>query len=254
MRWTSSSVVTCSLLVLGLALGGCVSAQRQSRAIARVDLGHAYLVEGDTELAIATLQEATKLDRRNVDAWHQLALALVARGANDEAEDAFKRALRLTPEDAAVNLNYAYLLQKLQRNPEAIERLEVARKDLTYRKPAMVLNNLGYAYLMEGHSDAAVAALQEAVARQPNFCAAWYNLGLAYESAQEIARGLEAMDQVVMICPDEFPEASLKAGEFLVGMGKPDEGAVYLRKVVANWPGTPLSARAKDQLALVEAP
>ena len=53
------SLVMVGLLVLPLV--GCISANRQARAQARVDLGVAYLREGTPELAIATLREATEL-------------------------------------------------------------------------------------------------------------------------------------------------------------------------------------------------
>lgn len=245
MRWISSLASTSTkLAVLALALSGCISEKHQTQAASRVTLGHAYLTEGEPELAISTLREATKMDRRNVEAWHQLALAYMARGAYVEAEDAFKHALKLNDTDASVNLNYAYMLQKLGRNPEAIERLETARQDLTYRKPAMILNNLGFAYLEEGRVPEAIAALEEAVSRQSNFCAAWYNLGLAYGEAEQLALGVEAMDRVHMMCPGDFPEATLKLGEMLIAMGRRDEGAMYLDKVVKTWPGTPLSQQA----------
>ena len=131
---------------------------------------------------------------------------------------------------------------------EAIECLEVARQDLTYRQPSKVLNNLGYAYLVSGQQQAAVRSLEEAVARQPNLCSGWYNLGLAYESGDEHARALDAMDHVVMICPEVYPEATLKAGELLLSLGKDAEGEMYLKRVVSNNPGTPLSKRAQEQL------
>lgn len=171
-----------------LVLGGCITPKRQEKAAARVQLGNAYLLEGNPQSALTTLEEAVKLDRRNVDAWHQLALTYMALGAHDRSEDAFRRATRLTPEDAALNLNYAYLLQNLGRNDEAIERLELARQDLTYIQPSKVLNNLGYAYLVEGESARAVVVLREAVTRQPGYCAAWYNLGLAQEAPRPWGR------------------------------------------------------------------
>ncbi|MCB9744949.1 MAG: tetratricopeptide repeat protein [Alphaproteobacteria bacterium] len=256
MRWTSSSGSTSTrgLLLLALLASGCITVAKQERAVARVQLGAAYLNEGSTESAIATLQEAVKLDRRNVDAWHQLALALVAKGANKEAEKAFKRALRLERDDAAINLNYAYLLQNLGRNEEAIERLEVARADLTYMKPSLVLNNLGFAYLQQGRLPEATQALEEAVIRKPDYCAAWYNLGLTYAEADEVAKGIDALDKVVMICPGVYPEATLMAGELLIEMGRQDEGEMYLSRVVKEHPGTPLSKRAKEMLAAGSAP
>ena len=123
------------IALIVLLSAGCVTAKRANKSEARATLGHAYFTEGSTELAIETLQEATRLDRKNARAWHYLALSLVKRGAHEEAEHAFKKAIRLSPDDAAIRLNFAYLLQKLGRNDEAVEQLELARADLTYTSP-----------------------------------------------------------------------------------------------------------------------
>lgn len=232
------------LLSGGLFNMGCVSAKRANKAEARATLGHAYFTEGSTELAIETLQEATKLDRRNTRAWHYLALSLVKRGAHEEAEEAFERAIRLDPEDAAIRLNYAYLLQKLDRNAEAIEQLEAARADLTYTQPAKVLNNLGMAYLAEDRVDESVAVLSEAVYRQPNFCAARYNLGLALSEQQQAANSAKVLDELNVVCPGEFPEGELLRGKMLMEMGRMEEGAMVLQVCLDNYPGTPLSQAA----------
>ena len=38
-------------------------------AVAKADLGGAYIVEGNPEAAIEVLQQAVELDRRNWSAW-----------------------------------------------------------------------------------------------------------------------------------------------------------------------------------------
>ena len=102
------------LILLG-GLAGCVSKRRAARGDARVKLGAAYLIEGNTEAAIQTLQEACKIDKRNVQCFNKLGLALVKRGEFEGAEKAFKRAVRLDRKNAEVNLNFAFMLQKLGR-------------------------------------------------------------------------------------------------------------------------------------------
>jgi type IV pilus biogenesis/stability protein PilW len=191
------------LLVAVISAGGCITKKKQSRASAKTDLGTAYLAENNDELAIATLREAVDLDRKNYDAWHMLAMAYMRKGAYEESERAFKKASRLKKGDASILTNYSYLLIKLGRTGEAIEQLELAREDLTYRKPAVVLNSLGYAYYTEGDCDSATARLQEAVFRAPNFCQAWFHLGLAHECGGRVEDAMEAYDRVILTCPDE---------------------------------------------------
>ncbi|MEC8425042.1 MAG: tetratricopeptide repeat protein, partial [Myxococcota bacterium] len=58
--------------LLPLALGvACVTTQRQESAGAQVRLGAAYLQEGNAPDAVRALQEATKLDPRNWNAWNK---------------------------------------------------------------------------------------------------------------------------------------------------------------------------------------
>jgi len=237
------------LLLVGVVLlltVGCVSKKRQGRAQARVDLGAAYLKEGSTEMAIAQLEEAVRLDRRNVGGWEQLGLALLKRGAPERSEEAFRRALRLDPEAASINLNYAYLLQKTGRNEEAIEVLEVALKDLTYRQPALVLNNLGFALYEVGRHQEAEARLREATLRAPNFCQAWYNLGLAREAQDNRKGAIEGYDQVVLLCPDEAAGSYLRAGSLMLELEQPVEGCHYLETAYRGAMGTPLGDEAHE--------
>ena len=233
--------------LLVAALGSqvaCVPPKRQAKAQARVDLGAAYLVEGSTEVAIQQLQEAVKLDRRNYKGWEQLALAYMKRGAIEQAEDAFERALKLVPESASVNLNYSYLLLRMNRAAEAIPVLETALMDLTYRSPALILNNLGYALYLEGRHAEAELRLHEATSRAATFCQAWFNLGLARE-AQDNRRGaVQAFDQVVATCPDDAAGSYLKAGTLMLEIDGVAEGCAYLRSASELAKGTALGDEA----------
>jgi len=227
---------------------GCISANRQARAQARVDLGVAYLREGTSELAIATLREATELDPRNIDAWDRLGLALMSRGAHEEAEEAFERALELSPESAAVNLDYSYFLLNLDRPEEAVVALTRALGDLTYRNPARVLNNLGYAEFVVGQYDMAVAHLSEAVARSSNYCDAWYNLGLAQEATGSNLDAIESFDRVVMLCPDQADGSYIKAAELFIHEGNISDGLHYLQQACSRNPGSDVARTAAERM------
>ncbi len=227
----------------------CVPPKRQAKAQARVDLGAAYLVEGSTELAIQQLQEAVKMDRHNYKGWEQLALAYMKRGVFDQAEQAFKRGLRLVPDSASLNLNYSYLLLRTDRADEAIPVLETALGDLTYRSPALVLNNLGYALYLEGRHAEAEHRLHEATVRAPNFCQAWFNLGLSRE-AQANGRGaVRAYDQVVLLCPTDAAGSYLKAGTLKLELDGQAEGCDYIQSAHELAQGTPLGDEAQAALS-----
>jgi len=235
-------------ILVAVLVTGCVGQKRQAKAQARVELGSAYLKEGTTELAIATLSEATELDPRNVDAWDRLALAYMKRGALDEAESSFKTALNLSPESAQVNLNYSYLLINTDRAAEAIGALEMALKDLTYRQPAKILNNLGYACLLDGQVVRAILHLREAVIRSPNDCQAWFNLGVAQEANSLSDDAVESFDRVIMICPEDAQGSYFKAAELLVSQEKQEDGIHYMQQSCLADPGSDLGRLAMARL------
>ena len=236
------------LTLIALLSTGCVSAKDTERSFARMELGQAYLLEGNVEGAIVELRDAVKTDPKSADAWDSLGLAYMARGAHEEAEKAFKKAIRVDKVYAGYRLNYAYLLQKLGRRDEAVVQLLVAREDLTYREPAKVLSNLGWAYLQGEETAAAIAVLEEAVRRQPNFCGAHYNLGAAYAEGDHVRKAVDRFEIVLEMCDDQFPEAALSAGVLLMDAGHVDEGATYLHLCLERWPDTPVAARCREKL------
>jgi Tfp pilus assembly protein PilF len=240
------------LAFLALSLTACPSTARQEKAQARVNLGSAYLVEGATEQAIATLQEATKLDRRNIDAWNQLGMAMMKRGEFELGEDSFKKGLRLNKNNASINLNYSYFLIKQERWEEAVVHLEAGMGDLTFREPAKILNNLGYAYYAQGLFGSAERRLKEAVIRAPHYCQAWFNLGLVYEALNRSTEAIDAYDHVVMICPGDAAGSYQRSGVLFLATGRTEEGVHYLNRVCEDWPGSDLCKEARTVLAGVE--
>lgn len=235
-----------ALLLLAL-LGSvaCISPSRIQRAGSRVELGMAYYREGNLEGAIQSLREAHELDRRNWRALNALAVAYIAKGDLARAEETFRKALRLNPDEAEVLVNWGAFLIKAGRTDEAIAALQGALADLDYRNPAMVESNLAYAYLKADRKDEALAAARSAVRRTPGLCEGWFHLGLVQEARQDDLGALEAYGKLVETCPKESLGARLRQGcvQLRVGMG--EEGAAALRGVMAEAPGTTFADQAR---------
>lgn len=218
------------LPVLGLVLGlgpGCVTADRQQAAQARTNLGTAYLREGNAPAALEVLSEAVKKDPRNWEAWDRLGLAYWAQGDFDSSEKAFARSVKLVPGKAEVNNNYGLMLMAQGRNAEAIERFQAARKDLMYRRPALVLNNLGHALYLEGRYDDALEVLDQAIDRSPKLCNAHFHRALVYQAMDRLEGALASFEEVIQLCGDTAPGAYFHAAELLVARGDLDAGCTY---------------------------
>jgi tetratricopeptide (TPR) repeat protein len=237
-----------SPLTLGLVLllGGCISSTRQQQSSSRVELGTAYLIEGNAPGAVETLRQATELDPRNWNAWNKLGLATMSLGAFDEAEDAFKRAVDLVPEEAEVHNNYGTLLLRQGRYEDAIGQFEIALEDLTYRKPAMVMSNLGSAYIALEEHETAILWLDQAVTRAPNLCQARFTRGLALRATDKGPKALDDFETVIQLCGKDALGAYYNAGQILLEMDDRQTGCHYIRKVAADATESTLGREAAD--------
>lgn len=236
------------LIVLAL-LTGCVSSKRQQQASAQSSLGAAYLREGNAPAAVGVLREAVRLDPRNYEAWEKLGLAYMAQGVLEDSETAFKKALRLNPERAEIRNNYGLLLMELDRREEAIVEFEGALADITYRSPALVLNNLGYALYNEGRHDEALFRLTDAIKRAPELCPAYFNRGLVHRAKDLPQLALADFDAVIQRCPADAMGSYFQAGGILLELDDTYGGCSYLRIVVDEAPTSTIAAQAREVLA-----
>jgi Tfp pilus assembly protein PilF len=223
------------VLLFGL-LNACISQTRQIKSSSRVDLGTAYLIEGNAPGAVKTLRQATELDPKNWNAWNKLGLATMSMGAFDQAEDAFKKATRLNPEMAEVRNNYGTLLAHVGRNEEAVTHFEAALEDLTYRKHALVMNNLGNAYNDMDDHEQAIWWLDQAITRAPNLCPARMNRGLALHALGKAPKALDDFETVIQLCGEDSLGAYFEAGKVLLEMDDRQSGCSYIRKVASESP------------------
>jgi Tfp pilus assembly protein PilF len=237
-----------AVLLLAVALGTPALASeprsRKERSEAQGELGRAYLQEGSLETAIATLQRAVELDSRNWRARSLLGLALAEKGKPEEAEKQLRKAVRIAPDRAEGHVNLGLFLQGRGQLDEAIAEYELAMEDVTYRNPAVVLNDLGYALLARGDAERAAEILGEAVRRAPNLCQPRYNLGLAQERLGRASAAIDTFRDIITVCGDDVPGAYLQAGRLLAAQGDDGEATAMLLRVGELAPGTDAAAEA----------
>ncbi len=136
-------------------------------------LAVAQVAEGaDLANGIPRLQQAIDTHHpREAEFYFFLADAYRQTGQNGKSIQYYEEALRRKPDFLPARLNLATILSK----PEAARTLEIAAKNAP-RNPA-VLNKLAEAYLDLGKSAEAKAALERALALDPDFAEAYENLG-----------------------------------------------------------------------------
>jgi hypothetical protein len=91
-------------------------------------LGGLYLMVGNNEQGVRTLEEALAVEPNNAAGWSNLSEGLRLLGQLDEAIEASHKAITLMPNDAEAHNNLANTLQEMGRLEDAVSSYEHALK------------------------------------------------------------------------------------------------------------------------------
>ena len=177
---TACLCVTLAALTACVTSGGSIGepASENEAAIANMNLGAGYLRQGNTTLAIERLQRALAQDPNLVQAHTTIGLAYNQIGSFDDAEEHFKRAAQINPNDGnAANAYAAFLCERGNRWAEAQPYFRRAAGDAKYPTPEVALTNAGMCARTAGDLDAAEESFRAALARNPRYGDALLNMG-----------------------------------------------------------------------------
>ncbi len=148
------------------------------------------------QAAVDAFVKASQVDPKQNAVWGQLAeayssLAQQRTGAEQQdllnkSVESFQRAMELKPDDAAYHNNYALVLVRAKRLPEAQASLERAAQ-LDPANAGKYYYNLGAVMMNTGQMDAAGDAFKKAISLTPNYAAAWFQYGLFLLGKAQIA-------------------------------------------------------------------
>ena len=160
-----------------LLLQACVSTPSSERltptedaAVANMNLGAGYLRQGRLDLAIERLERALKQDPRLAEAHTTIALAYDQLGSLEDAEEHYKRATQLEPNNAASANAYAvFLCNRENRWTQAEPYFKRAAENPTYATPEVAYTNAGVCARDSGRMDKAEEYFRAALTRKPTF-------------------------------------------------------------------------------------
>ena len=160
-----------------------VSAQR--RAELHTELAAGYYERGQMDIALNELDEAVKLEPNNARTYNIYGLVYTVLGENAKAEQNFRRALTLAPQDSEIRQNWGWYLCTHERVKESIPEFEQAFGNPLYKTPEIPLINAGRCSAMIGDVAAAEGYFRRALAVSPNNESASFGLALlAYRAAR----------------------------------------------------------------------
>jgi type IV pilus assembly protein PilF len=196
-----------SLFVAGaLALGGCASnkpsttpqtpppdtspikteqATPQQRAAIRTELAAGYYERGQMDVALEELGVAKTLDPSNPRLYNIYGLVYAMLGEQAKAEENFRQAIALAPNDSGIRANWGAYLCATGRAREAMPELQQVLRDPLYKTPEIALINAGKCSVVLGQTKEADDYFRRALTASPGNPTAAYNLALlAYREAR----------------------------------------------------------------------
>jgi Tfp pilus assembly protein PilF len=202
------------ILVASMLLAGCASRMTEMQ---RLQAQNSYeravsqLNQGQSALALSSLQEATSLDPRSARYRDTLGLALLDLGRVDQAVVELTKAVELDPNrgDSYFHLGTAHAEARRWEDAVAAYRKAIVQPSLTTMDLAH--QNLGLALFHLGRYREAEEALRFALNLDPQLQAAYYNLGLVLTAEKRPEEAKALFRRARQIAPESpFGQAALE--------------------------------------------
>ena len=159
-----------------------------------VQLGTAYLQQGNYSLAREKLERSLKQNPKDPDVHTSLGLLYDRTGDLKLAEKHYKEALRLAPEKPDLSNNYAVYLCKNGRVDEGVGRFMAVASNHYYRTPEVALTNAGVCLRSAKRLDEAREKFVGAISARPNYAEATVQLASLHVEKGNIPEARKVVD------------------------------------------------------------
>lgn len=177
-----------SLLLAGCAQQGVMQQQPATpeasdalyRAKTHTELASGYFSRAQYGVALEEVNEALRADAAYAPAHNMLGLVYMELREDKQAEQAFSRALGLSPMDSDAHNNFGWFLCSRNRFEESLKHFLAAVKNPLYTTPEKAFLNAGICSSRKGDDAGAEDFLLKALRVQPQQPQALYNLAQLY--------------------------------------------------------------------------
>jgi len=164
----------------------------------------AYILERQEkpDKAIALLKETISHKRDNPQLYLMLASVYEIKGEYLNAVDTLKEGLTFNERNTGLHYRLGIVLDKLKRNKECIEQMEIVIK--INPKHADALNYIGYTYADKGiYLDKALELIERAIQYKPNSGYIIDSLGWVYFRKGQYDKALRELKRAVELVPED---------------------------------------------------
>ncbi len=193
-------------------------------------LGEDRSALGQFDQAVAALEQAAQAQPKDLKVNYTLAQAYQKAGQLEKSEAVYKLLAELNPADATTYYSQIVkMYDEAGRNENAIE---AAKKVIELSpKSEIAVFNLGIMYQKLKRFDEAIATFRQALVVKPDYDAAYYNIGLCYSYQKDYKGSIEAFKNYVALVPDSA-DAWLNIGVGHMQLKQFDPALEPLKKAV----------------------
>jgi tetratricopeptide (TPR) repeat protein len=166
-----------------------------------IQQGVLFSISGKYIAAIASYDQALKIQPDNGSAWYNRSNSLYELGRYEEAIASYDQALKIKSDDDSAWYNRGNALDELGRYEEAIASYDQALKI----KPDeySLWYNRGVAFQGLGRHEEAIASYNQALKLKPDDYPCWYNRGVALNILGRYEEAIASYDQALKLKPDD---------------------------------------------------
>lgn len=215
-----------------------VSGDARNRAKIHTELGALYFQDSQLATALDELRIALAADSSYAPAHNVLGLVHMDLRENEAAEQSFRRALSIAPNDPEINNNYGWFLCQSGRSRESLAFFNSAVKNPLYPTPERAYLNAGRCAEKSGDMEGAEAYLQKAVRFSRNNAQAVVALaGLQYKRGN--------LDESYRLVRDLHRSSEPSAESLWLGLrlarklGDRDQESNFHAQLRRRFPGSP---------------
>jgi len=157
-------------------------------AVANLQLGIAYMEQRNYETALEKLERAKQADPGYSPTYNMLGLLHQILGDNNRAEDYFKKAIALNPNDSSTLNNYGRFLCQSGHPDEAQEIFLRSSKNPLYETPEIAITNAGTCAMMNDRMEDAEIYFRQALQLNPKMPEALIQMStISYQQANYLS-------------------------------------------------------------------
>lgn len=202
-------------------------------------LAEALVQQGHYQEAGERIQQALAVQPRNGALHRSWGRYLVGRKELKKAEEAFRKAIQLSPKDASALVDLGNLHLGEFKHPDQAAKAFASAVKLDPDN-ANAHFGLGASYAMLKKTTEAFNELETVVRLNPNNLAANMALGNLYQEQKDYDRARLAYDAALKIEP-KFTDAAMAKGDVLALKGRFEEASQSYKTVIVNAPSQPLA-------------